>query len=184
MSSRSSDLQGDHTLRKSPDEQELIPTGPEKRFEFIKPGLLINAGAFCQQSRLTNSVKRTVLPSPKTLAENDYVHCWTCYRRLRGVVIAVFVAAIVEVRFFLPGIVIAGTFFFYFLLAMWLANWNCPRCNRSFFRYAFLRSLFGARCFYCQFPKWGISDTGDVILRPKFPLGWKAEAVEEDTRKK
>jgi hypothetical protein len=47
MSSRSSDLQGNHTLRKSPDEQELIPTGPEKRFEFIKPGLLSNAGAFC-----------------------------------------------------------------------------------------------------------------------------------------
>ena len=118
-------------------------------------------------------MRRSVLPSPKPLVEDDYVHCWTCYRRLRSVVIAVFVAAIVEVRFFLPGIVIAGTFFLYFLLAMWLANWNCPRCNHSFFRYAFLRSLFGARCFYCQFPKWGISETGDVILRPKFPLGWR-----------
>jgi hypothetical protein len=156
----------------------------KKRFEFIKPGLLTNAGAFCHRSRLPNSVKRTVLPSPKTLAENDYVHCWVGYRRLRAVVIAVFVAAIFEVRFFLPGIVIAGTFFSYFLLAMWLANWNCPRCNRSFFRYAFLRSLFGARCFYCQFPKWGISDTGDVILRPKFPLGWKAESISEHIHRK
>lgn len=145
----------------------------------IKPGLLPNAGSFCHQSRLTDSVKKTVLTDLKPLAENDYVHCWTCYRRLRGVVITVFVAAIVEVRFFLPGIVIAGTFFLYFLLAMWLANWNCPRCSRSFFRYAFLRSLFGARCFYCQFPKWGITDRGDVVLRPKFPLGWKAEAVGE-----
>jgi hypothetical protein len=146
--------------------------------------LLANASAFCHQSRLTDSVKRTVLTDLKPLAENDYVHCWACYRRLRSVVITVFVAAVVEVRFFLPGIIIAGTFFLYFLLAMWLANWNCPRCNRSFFRYAFLRSLFGARCFYCQFPKWGITDTGDVVLRPKFPLGWKAEAVGEHALKK
>ncbi len=82
-----------------------------------------------------------------------------------------------------PGIVIAATFFLYFLLAMWLANWNCPRCNRSFFRYAFLRSLFGARCFYCQFPKWGITDAGDMVLRPKFPFRWKVEWVESGEEK-
>jgi hypothetical protein len=129
-------------------------------------------------------VKKTVLTNLKPLAENEYVHCWTSYRRLRIVVITVFVAAIIEVRFLLPGIIIAGSFFLYFLLAMWLANWNCPRCNRSFFRYAFLRSLFGARCFYCQFPKWGITDTGDVVLRPKFPLGWRAESAKESSVKK
>jgi ActR/RegA family two-component response regulator len=127
-----------------------------------------------RQPRLTISVKKTELPSPKNLADNDYFQCWTGYRRLRSVVITVFVAAMIEVRFFLPPIVIAGSFFAYFLLAMWLANWNCPRCNRSFFRFAFLRSLFGARCFYCQFPKWGITDAGDVVLRPKFPFAWKA----------
>jgi hypothetical protein len=129
-------------------------------------------------------VKKTLPTNLKPLAENEYVHCWTCYRWLRIVVIAVFIAAIIEVRFLLPGIVIAGSFFLYFLLAMWLANWNCPRCNRSFFRYAFMRSLFGARCFYCQFPKWGITDTGDVLLRPKFLLGWKTEAVEEHVHRK
>jgi hypothetical protein len=129
-------------------------------------------------------VKKTLLTNLKPLAENEYVHCWTGYRRVRSVVITVFVAAIIEVRFLLPGIIIAGSFFLYFLLAMWLANWNCPRCSRSFFRYAFLRSLFGARCFYCQFPKWGITDTGDVVLRPKFPFGWRAESLEESSVKK
>jgi hypothetical protein len=97
------------------------------------------------------------------------------YRRLRAVVLTTFVAAVVEIRFLMPGIVIAGTFFLYFLLATWLANWNCPRCRHSFFRYAFLRSLFGARCFYCQFPKWAITAKGDILLRPKFPLGWRKE---------
>jgi hypothetical protein len=130
-----------------------------------------------------HSLKKTSLPSLKSLTENDYVHCWTSYRRLRSIVFAMFLGAIVEVRFFLPGIVIAATFFLYFLLAMWLANWNCPRCNRSFFRYAFLRSLFGARCFYCQFPKWGITDAGDMVLRPKFPFRWKVEWVESGEEK-
>ena len=129
-------------------------------------------------------MKKTLLTNLKPLAENEYVHCWTGYRRVRSVVITVFVAAIIEVRFLLPGIIIAGSFFLYFLLAMWLANWNCPRCNQSFFRYAFLRSLFGARCFYCQFPKWGISETGNVILRPKFPLGWREESLPEPTQRK
>jgi hypothetical protein len=126
-------------------------------------------------------VKKTSPPSLKALIENDYVHCWRSYRTLRSVVLTVFVAAIIEVRLFLPGFVIAATFFLYFMLAMWLANWNCPRCNRSFFRYAFLRSLFGARCFYCQFPKWGINDAGDVLLRPKFPLRWKEETLGRDS---
>jgi hypothetical protein len=131
-------------------------------------------------------VKKTELPDPDALAENEYFQSWRGYRTLRRVVITAFVAAMIEVRFFLPPIVIAGTFFIYFLLAMWLANWGCPRCKDSFFRFAFLRSLFGARCFYCQFPKWGISDTGDVVRRPKFPLGWKAECVDKkhDTRKR
>jgi hypothetical protein len=136
--------------------------------------LLTNAGAFCAQLRLLISVKKTEPTKVELLAENDYVHCWTGYRWLRSIVIAVFIAAMVEVRFFLPGIIIAATFFLYFMLSMWLANWNCPRCNRSFFRYAFLRSLFGARCFYCQFPKWGVTDAADLARRPKFPLGWKA----------
>jgi hypothetical protein len=135
--------------------------------------LLTKAGAFCQQSRFIDPLKKTELTNTELLAENDYVHCWMGYRRLRGIVIALFVAAIFEVRFFLPGIVIAGTFFLYFMLSMWLANWNCPRCHRSFFRYAFLRSLFGGHCFYCQFPKWGVTDAGDLVVRPKFPLGWK-----------
>jgi hypothetical protein len=132
-----------------------------------------NAGAFCRQSGLIVSVKRIEVTHVEPQAENDYVHCWTGYRTLRRVVIAFFLTTMLEVRFFLPGIIIAGSFFLYFLLAMWLANWNCPRCNRSFFRYAFMRSLLGARCFYCQFPKWGVNDEGDVVLRPKFPLGWK-----------
>ena len=124
------------------------------------------------------SVKKTSPPSLKSLTENDYVHCWTSYRRLRSIIFAMFLGAIIEVRLFLPGIVLAATFFVYFLLAMWLANWNCPRCHQSFFRYAFLRSLFGARCFYCQFPKWGITDAGDIVLRPKFPLRWKIEWID------
>jgi hypothetical protein len=130
------------------------------------------------------AVKKTLPPTQKSLAENDYVHCWTCYRTLRIVVITFFIGAMVEVRFILPGIVIAATFFSYFLLATWLANWNCPRCKRSFFRYAFLRSLFGARCFYCHFPKWGITDSGDIVLRPKFPLGWKTAPMEESAGRK
>lgn len=116
-------------------------------------------------------------PDRKSLATNEYVHSWMSYRRLRTVVIATFLAAAIEIRFSMPAIIIAGTFFLYFLLATWLANWNCPRCRNSFFRYAFLRSLFGARCFYCQFPKWAITEKGDVLLRPKFPLGWRTEEL-------
>jgi hypothetical protein len=36
-----------------------------------------------------------------------------------------------------------------------------------------MRSLFGGKCFHCSLPKWSISETGDLIARPRFPFGWR-----------
>ena len=91
------------------------------------------------------------------------------------VVFCLFFAAIFEIRFafYVPGFFFALTFVAYFFLAAWLANWKCPRCGQAFFRGAFYRSiLFGGRCFHCELPKWCVSETGEIISRPKFPFGW------------
>jgi len=105
----------------------------------------------------------------------EYANAWASYRRRRLVVFGLFFAAILEIRFafFVPGFFFALTFVTYFFLAAWLANWKCPRCGQAFFRAAFYRSiLFGGRCFHCNLPKWCVSETGDVISRPRFPSGW------------
>jgi hypothetical protein len=105
----------------------------------------------------------------------EYVEAWTSYRRRRLVVFFLFFAAILEIRFgfYVPGFFFALTFVAYFFVAAWLANWKCPRCGQAFFRAAFYRSiLFGGRCFHCDLPKWCVSETGDLISRPKFPFGW------------
>jgi hypothetical protein len=106
----------------------------------------------------------------------EYVNAWTSYRRRRLVVFCLFLAAILQIRFafYVPGFFFALTFVAYFFIAAWLANWKCPRCGQAFFRAAFYRSiLFGGRCFHCDLPKWCVSETGDLISRPKFPSGWK-----------
>jgi hypothetical protein len=74
-----------------------------------------------------------------------------------------FLLAMVELRFLLiaPGIVCALTFFVYFLLALWLANWRCPRCREPYFHGAFLKSLVSGpstRCFHCSLKKWAITE--------------------------
>jgi hypothetical protein len=104
----------------------------------------------------------------------EYANAWGSYRRLRSVVFSLFVLAMLEIRllFFIPGFIFALTFVAYFFLAAWLANWKCPRCGRPFFRAAFLRSLFGGRCFHCDLPKWCVSENGNIICRPRFPFGW------------
>ena len=104
-----------------------------------------------------------------------YAAAWAFYRRLRRVVFMLFLAAATELRFltFTPGLVFACTFVIYFLCALWLANWACPRCRRPFFRGAFLKSLFGGRCFYCDLPKWAVTPAGDLVLAPRFPAGWR-----------
>jgi hypothetical protein len=105
----------------------------------------------------------------------EYASAWTSYRRRRLVVFFLFFAAIFEIRFavYVPGFFFALTFVAYFFIAAWLANWKCPRCGQAFFRAAFYRSiLFGGRCFHCELPKWCVSETGDIIARPKFPFGW------------
>jgi hypothetical protein len=104
----------------------------------------------------------------------EYADAWVFYRRLRLVVLFLFIIAMVEIRvsFFVPGFVFALTFVAYFFLAAWLANWKCPRCGQAFFRAAFLRSLFGGRCFHCHLPKWCVSENGNIICRPRFPFGW------------
>ena len=104
-----------------------------------------------------------------------YQESWNSYRRLRRIVFCLFAAAVLEIRFlfFVPAILTGITFFVYFLLALWMANWKCPRCGEPFFRGAFMRSLFGGKCFHCSLPKWSISETGDLIARPRFPFGWR-----------
>jgi hypothetical protein len=84
-----------------------------------------------------------------------------------------------EIRFLflIPAFVFALTFVLYFLIAAWLATWKCPRCRQSFFKAAFLRSLFGGKCFYCGLPKWAVSEAGNFILTPRFPFGWRVQPV-------
>ena len=115
-------------------------------------------------------------PPKITGASLDYVRAWTAYRRLRFFVFLLFLGAMVELRclFVVPAVLFALTFVLYFFLALWLANWKCPRCGQSFFRGAFLRSLFGGRCFHCDLPKWCVSESGDIIFFPRFPFSWKA----------
>jgi hypothetical protein len=109
-------------------------------------------------------------------ANPEYVRAWTFYRRLRFFVFSLFFGAMVELRclFIVPAVAFALTFVVYFFLALWLANWKCPRCKQPFFRGAFLRSLFGGRCFHCDLPKWCVSETGRIIFSPRFLFGWKA----------
>src|SRR6202042_1284615 len=99
-----------------------------------------------------------------TWVDPEYANAWATYRRRRAVVFALFSAAMLELRFafFVPGL----------FFAAWLANWKFPRCGQAFFRAAFYRSLlFGGRCFHCDLPKWCVSETGDIISRPRFPFG-------------
>jgi hypothetical protein len=106
----------------------------------------------------------------------EYLNAWTSYRRRRLMVFGLFFASLLEIRFafVVPGFFFALTFLAYFFLAAWLANWKCPRCGQAFFRAAFYRSLlFGGHCFHCGLPKWGMSEAGNAIGRPRFPFGWK-----------
>src|ERR1700675_2513336 len=106
--------------------------------------------------------------------DREYAKAWAIYRRRRIVVLFFFLASMLEIRFasFVPGFFFALTFVTYFFIAAWLANWKCPRCGQAFFRAAFYRSLlFGGRCFHCDLPKWCVSETGDIISRPRFPFG-------------
>ncbi|HEY0791903.1 MAG TPA: hypothetical protein VGD78_12640 [Chthoniobacterales bacterium] len=107
--------------------------------------------------------------------ETRYADAWTFYRRLRRIVCTCFFAAILELRFVwvINGLIFASTFFVYFMLALWLANWKCPRCQQPFSHGAFLHSLFGGRCFHCKLPKWAVTQFGDLFLRPRFPAGWR-----------
>jgi hypothetical protein len=104
----------------------------------------------------------------------EYANAWASYRRRRLAVFCLFFGAMLEIRFafFVPGLLFALTFIAYFFIAALLANWKCPRCGQAFFRAAFFRSLFGGRCFHCDLPKWCVSETGDIISRPRFPFGW------------
>ena len=107
--------------------------------------------------------------------DSDYADAWASYHRRRLVVLCLFFASLLEIRFgyYVPGFFFALTFVAYFFLAAWLANWKCPRCGQAFFRAAFYRSImFGGRCFHCDLPKWCVSEAGDVFFRPKFPFGW------------
>jgi hypothetical protein len=110
-----------------------------------------------------------------------YFSSWSSYRTLRRVVFLLFFAAIVQLRWLaaLPVILFPIGFFAYFLSALWLANWRCPRCGQPFFRGAFLRSLFGGRCFHCALPKWAVSRSGDIQYRPRFPVGWTSRIQPE-----
>jgi len=122
-----------------------------------------------------SKLQKTSNGSPGAWVDSDYADAWISYRRRRFVVFCLFLASMLEVRFafFVPGFFFALTFVTYFFIAAWLANWKCPRCGQAFFRAAFYRSLmFGGRCFHCDLPKWCVSETGDIISRPKFPFGW------------
>ncbi len=113
----------------------------------------------------------------RRLVNPHYYSAWASYRTLRRLVFLLFAAAIVQVKLFvlMPAILFPLAFFAYFLSALWLANWRCPRCRQPFFRGAFLRSLFGGRCFHCALPKWAVTRSGNIVFRPRFPLGWTAE---------
>jgi ribosomal protein S27AE len=121
------------------------------------------------------SLQKTSHESRGLWIDPEYANAWASYRRRRFVVFCLFFSAMLEIRFayFVPGLFFALTFVTYFFVAAWLANWKCPRCGQAFFRAAFFRSLFGGRCFHCGLPKWCVSDTGDIISRPKFPFGWQ-----------
>ncbi len=116
---------------------------------------------------------------PKTAVlhhiDPDYARVWTSYRRLRLVIFVLFFAAMVELVYglFLPGMLFALIFVAYFFCSAVLACWKCPRCGQPFFRFAFYRSLFGGKCFYCDLPKWSVSESGNVIWPPQFLLRWK-----------
>jgi hypothetical protein len=102
-------------------------------------------------------------PAPSvqiTPVQSRFQHAWTTYRRLRFFVIGLFVAFMLELRYFLflPGLVFALTFLGYYFSATYLANWKCPRCHQPFFRGSFVRSLFGGKCFYCDLPKWSADE--------------------------
>jgi hypothetical protein len=117
--------------------------------------------------------------------DREYAKAWMVYRRRRIVVLFFFLACMLEIRFasFVPGFFFALTFVTYFFIAAWLANWKCPRCGQAFFRAAFYRSLlFGGHCFHCHLPKWCVSETGNIVARPKFPLGWKIVDQRESLR--
>jgi hypothetical protein len=139
----------------------------------------------CMRSNLRIQVSPCTLASLLQLAAVDprYAAAWIFYRRLRRVVFTLFFVALIELRWLtiMPGLAFAATFVVYFLCALWLANWTCPRCRQPFFRGAFLRSLFGGKCFYCDLPKWSVTPDGDAVLLPRFPRGWKPLA-EVDSR--
>lgn len=107
--------------------------------------------------------------------DQGYARAWKAYRRLRRFVFFLFAVAMLEIRFlfFIPAFIFALTFVLYFFIAACLANWKCPRCGQSFFKAAFLRSLFGGRCFYCGLSKWAVSENGKIIWPPRFPVGWR-----------
>ncbi|MBV9673235.1 MAG: hypothetical protein JO076_10500 [Verrucomicrobia bacterium] len=109
----------------------------------------------------------------------DYARVWVSYRRLRFSIFLLFSAAVVELLYglFLPGILLALIFVAYFFCSAALACWKCPRCGQPFFRFAFYRSLFGGKCFYCDLPKWSVSESGNLIWPPQFPVGWKRPIV-------
>jgi hypothetical protein len=104
--------------------------------------------------------------------DSSFRPAWASYRRLRCLVVALFLAFMLELRYllFLPGIVFALTFVAYYFAATYLANWKCPRCRRPFFRGSFVRSLFGGKCFHCDLPKWSATENGQVLVRPRFPF--------------
>src|SRR5260221_14044955 len=106
------------------------------------------------------SLKKTSLPSLKSLTENDYVHCWTSYRRLRSIVLAMFLGAIVEVRFFLPGIVISATFFIPFSLAFSFQIGTFLPLTRQFFCSLFHVTMSVAEGSVVPFPKAGLTSPG------------------------
>jgi hypothetical protein len=125
---------------------------------------------------------KTLSQSTVFWIDPEFQESWNSYRRLRRIVFCLFAVAVLEIRllYFVPAILTGITFFVYFLLALWMANWKCPRCGEPFFRGAFMRSLFGGKCFHCSLRKWSISEAGDLIARPRFPFGWR-ETVKTPT---
>src|SRR6202035_1551195 len=90
----------------------------------------------------------------------EYANAWASYRRRRLVVFCLFFAAMLELRFafFDPGLLFALSFVAYFFIAVWLANWKCPRCGQASFRAARSRSLLSrGRCFHCELAKWCVA---------------------------
>jgi hypothetical protein len=107
-----------------------------------------------------------------TRVQSSFRRAWISYRRLRFLVVVLFVAFMLELRYllFLPGLVFALTFVAYYFAATYLANWKCPRCHQPFFRGSFIRSLLGGKCFHCDLPKWSATESGKTLLPPKFPF--------------